>query len=101
MERNHRIGNLWELSYTCRLQRTQTLRTPRVYLVNTTNLLERLTGKAKRVLRYLKGSAQTGIVFKSQQNPLTDFVDADWDSSIDDRRLFTGYAFVWNGGIIS
>lgn len=29
---------------------------------------------AKRVLRYLKGSAQTGIVFKSQQNPLTDFV---------------------------
>lgn len=56
---------------------------------------------AKRVLRYLKGSAQLGIVFSSRQGPLTGFVDADWGGSVDDRRSFTGYAFVWNGGIVS
>lgn len=56
---------------------------------------------AKRVLRYLKGSAQLGIVFGRQKGPLTGFVDADWAGSVDDRRSFTGYTFVWNGGAIA
>lgn len=56
---------------------------------------------AKRVLRYLKGTTRFGILFGSRQSPLTGFVDADWGGSVDDRRSFTGYAFLWNGGIIS
>lgn len=56
---------------------------------------------AKRVLRYLKGTTRFGILFGSRQSPLTGFVDADWGGSVDDRRSFTGYAFTWNGGIIS
>lgn len=56
---------------------------------------------AKRVLRYLKGTANYGIVFRHGRNDFQGFVDADWAGSIDDRRSFTGYVFKMNGGCIS
>lgn len=55
---------------------------------------------AKRVLRYLKGTKDVGITFHTCSNSLKAYVDADWGASPDDRRLFTGYAFVLNGGVI-
>lgn len=57
------------------------------------------TGKC--ILRYLKGTAELGITYGKQQEPLKGYVDADWAGSPDDRRPFTGYAFLWNGGIVS
>lgn len=41
---------------------------------------------AKRILRYLKGSSELGIVLGSSNDQLTGFADADWGGSVDDAR---------------
>lgn len=41
---------------------------------------------AKRVIRYLKGTIDVGLNYKSSNQPIVGFVDADWGSSVDDRR---------------
>lgn len=57
---------------------------------------------AKRVLRYLKATLDYTINYKSTGGrPLTGFVDADWGSCPDDRRSYTGYAFILAGGCIT
>lgn len=56
---------------------------------------------AKRILRYLKGSSELGIVQGSSFNQLTGFVDADWGGNVGDGRSYTGFAFTWLVGIIS
>ena len=52
---------------------------------------------AKRILRYLKGTADYGIYYRPTGKPLTAFADADWSHSMDDRRSITGYAFYLAG----
>lgn len=52
------------------------------------------------MLRYLKGTIDHGILYKYGKSDLIGYVDADWAGSIDDRRSFTGYAFVMNGAIV-
>ena len=46
-----------------------------------------------RILRYLKGSPERGLLFSKQDKSLDveAFTDADWASSIDDRRSTSGY----------
>lgn len=56
---------------------------------------------AKRVLRYLKGTADMGIVYKVGKNTFTGYTDADYGGCIIDRRSFTGYAFIMNGGVVT
>ena len=56
---------------------------------------------AKRVLRYLKGTVDVGLVFSEGSTPATGYVDADWGNDSDDRRSFTGYIFKHNGGPIA
>jgi len=56
---------------------------------------------AKRVLRYLKKTADFGITYKYGESDLQGFVDADWAGSVHDRKSFTGYAFMMNGGCVS
>lgn len=56
---------------------------------------------AKRVLRYLKGTSNIGLSFKRSKEHLTGYVDADWANCLDDRRSYTGYAFILNGCPIS
>lgn len=56
---------------------------------------------AKRVLRYLQATKDYGITYHSNGDSLIGYVDADWGGSIDDRRSFTGYAFMMSGGIIT
>lgn len=55
----------------------------------------------KRVLRYLKGTADHGIFYSYEKNNLVGYVDADWAGCSDDRRSYTGYCFMMNGGVIS
>lgn len=55
---------------------------------------------AKRVLRYLKGTMKSGILYEYDNNELAGYVDADWGSSIHDRRSCTGYVFLLSGGAI-
>lgn len=48
---------------------------------------------AKRVLRYLKGTADHELTFKDDGEQLTGYVDSDWAGDIDDRVSRTGYIF--------
>ena len=44
-----------------------------------------------RILRYLKGSPERGLLFSKQDKSLDVEAFADWASSIDDRRSTSGY----------
>lgn len=56
---------------------------------------------AKRVLRYLKGTANLGIIFRKGDDIVKGYVDADWGGSVDDRRSYTGFSFICNESAIS
>lgn len=56
---------------------------------------------AKRVLRYLKGTMDLGLVFRPDADPLRGYVDADWASCLDDRRSYTGFSFLLSNGPVS
>lgn len=56
---------------------------------------------AKRVLRYLKGTCDVGLSFRRSTDPLIGFADADWANCVDDRKSYTGYAFILGGCPIS
>ena len=56
----------------------------------------------KRVMRYLKGTINFGILYTKQETK--DFVaysDADWAGDLDDRKSTSGYLFKISGGAVS
>ncbi|KAL7306211.1 hypothetical protein TKK_0001651 [Trichogramma kaykai] len=59
----------------------------------------------KRVLRYIKGTIDTCLVYKRQntdyKNVIVGFVDADWGGDIVDRKSTTGYCFLLFNNVIS
>lgn len=55
----------------------------------------------KRLLRYLKGSAFTGLVFTpSTSNCLEAFSNADWAGSSDDRRSTGGHCVFFGSNLV-
>lgn len=56
---------------------------------------------AKRVLRYLKGSADLGLIFGPKTESIKGYVDSDWANCQIDRRSYTGYVFILSNGPIS
>jgi len=56
---------------------------------------------AKRVLRYLKGTADLKIHYQDNGKPLHCYVDADWANDSTDRKSYSGYVFLEAGGAIS
>uniref|UniRef100_A0A2N9HJ76 Integrase catalytic domain-containing protein n=1 Tax=Fagus sylvatica TaxID=28930 RepID=A0A2N9HJ76_FAGSY len=56
----------------------------------------------KWIFRYLKGTAEHGILFSRQSgtNSVVGYVDADYAGEVDDRRSTTGYVFTLSGGPI-
>ncbi|KAK9673519.1 hypothetical protein RND81_12G172600 [Saponaria officinalis] len=59
-------------------------------------------GAVKRVLRYLKGISDLGILYQACSNPrLVAYLDSDWGVSIDDMKSTTGYAFSFGSGVFS
>ena len=56
---------------------------------------------AKRVLRYLKSTSNYGLTFKKTGEDLVGYVDADWAGCPDDRRSYTGYAFIFGNAAVS
>jgi len=60
---------------------------------------------AKRVLRYLRGTAATGLVYtrstdKSRRNLLTSAGDASW-RSVNNSKSVSGYVVLFNGAAVS
>ncbi|CAL2229802.1 unnamed protein product [Prunus armeniaca] len=59
-------------------------------------------GTAKRVLRYIQGTIDFGIVFeKGKETTLIGYCDSDWAGSEDDMRSTSGYAFTLGFGVFS
>jgi len=59
---------------------------------------------AKRILRYLKGTAKDGLMYRRNVSGplvLVGYCDADWAGDVDQRRSFTGYVFTLGSGAIS
>lgn len=56
----------------------------------------------KWIFRYLRGTADHGIMFARQcgQSSVVGYVDADYAGGLDDRRSTTGYVFTLAGGPI-
>lgn len=55
----------------------------------------------KRVLRYIKGTIQHGLLFRrSQTFILEGYADADWASDVSDRRSTSGYSIFLGGNLI-
>lgn len=59
---------------------------------------------AKRVLKYLKGTSDYGLVFRKQSVDVMNicaYADADWANDHIDRKSYTGYVFKLAGSAIS
>ena len=57
---------------------------------------------AKRVLKYLKTTANYSIVLRGKdKGELLGFADASWASDLDSRRSTTGYVFFLDGNVVS
>ncbi|KAL7724406.1 hypothetical protein ACLKA6_008753 [Drosophila palustris] len=52
---------------------------------------------AKRILRYLNGTRELGLLYVQTGDELYGVVDADWGGNISDRRSYTGQAFILAG----
>jgi hypothetical protein len=51
----------------------------------------------KRILRYLKGTADWSLICKTDSINLVGYADADWAGDLDSRRSTTGYVFQIGG----
>ena len=57
---------------------------------------------AKKIVRYIRGTVDYGVKFEKCQNfKLLEFLDSDWDGSIDDMKSTSGYYFNQGSGVFS
>lgn len=56
----------------------------------------------KRILRYLKGTTNIGILYKQDESEkCVGYSDADWAGDTSDRKSTSGYIFMLSGGPVS
>ncbi|CAF4883114.1 unnamed protein product [Pieris macdunnoughi] len=55
----------------------------------------------KRLLRYLKRTADYGLIYRKTGKSLIGYSDADWANCPIDRKSYSGYAFLLGGAAIS
>ncbi|KAM1349822.1 hypothetical protein EV1_003832 [Malus domestica] len=59
-------------------------------------------GAAKRILRYIQGTLDFGIMYERNVKPkLYGFCDSDWGGSVDDLKSTSGYTFTLGTGVFS
>ena len=60
---------------------------------------------AKRILRYVKGTIDYGVLLPFGQNEsnqnLLGYIDSDWRRDKDDRKSIVAYVFMYGGALIS
>ncbi|KAG6436667.1 hypothetical protein SASPL_101569 [Salvia splendens] len=57
---------------------------------------------AKRILRYIKGTLNEGILYPSNQEvKLVGYSDSDWGRDLDERKSTTGYCFYIGDGVFT
>lgn len=56
---------------------------------------------ARRILKYLKGSSNMGLVYRREGGNLHAYADADWAGDQDDRKSTTGNVVILAGAAIS
>ena len=58
--------------------------------------------RIKRILRYLNGTIDYGILYTNKCNfECVGYSDSDWAGDVKDRKSTSGYCFIMNGGLIS
>lgn len=55
----------------------------------------------KRILKYLKGTKNYGLIFCKDESSIEGYVDADWGSDITDRKSFSGFCFKFSNTVVS
>ena len=55
----------------------------------------------KKVLQYVAGTVDFGIVYRRGESTLTGYCDADFSSCVDTSRSNGGYVFLYGGGAVS
>lgn len=55
---------------------------------------------AKRILRYLRGTADMKLHYRATGKPVHGYVDADWANDAVDRKSYSGCVFICAGGYI-
>jgi hypothetical protein len=55
---------------------------------------------AIRVLRYLRGTSDYALVYRRTGAKLQGYIDADWGNCVNDRRSYSGYAFILGNAAI-
>ena len=59
-------------------------------------------GAARRILRYIQGTMDFGILYERNVEPkLFGFCDSDWGGSVDDLKNTSGYTFTLGTGVFS
>lgn len=56
---------------------------------------------AKRLLRYLAGKAEIGLLYPKTGDQIFGYADADWGGSAVDRCSYSGHAFIMSGAAIT
>ncbi|XP_065893742.1 uncharacterized protein [Dysidea avara] len=93
------IGALLYLSVSTRPDITYTVSTLAKFSSNPT---KQHWTSLKRVMRYLKGTANHGIVYsKKGTKQCVGCCDADWAGDLDDRKSTSGYIFKMSEGAIT
>ena len=86
------------------------LTTTRLDIAYSVNILSQFMAKplgnhwnaAKKVLRYLKGTINLGIMYTDESDvALTSFSHSDWEGNPDDRRSTSGQGFHIGSGVVS
>lgn len=82
-------------------------------LMNSVSLLSRFMSSptmthwlaAKRILRYVQGTTNLGILFKKGENKnslrLVAYTDSDYAGDLDDRKSTSRYVFMLGSGVVS
>jgi hypothetical protein len=55
----------------------------------------------KRIFRYLKGTISLSLHYKTTEEMMFGYSDADWANDLDDRRSTSGNVFIMSGGAVS